>query len=212
MTEADDAKADADGESAPPNPAEPERASKPTGRSNEFYLALAGIAATVIVGLVGALLAYQATGRQIAAESERAALSFSRDQRKEAYTEFLNALFDLDRTEFNIKNAYDTTIGGAQGPSALENQYKAYTEATDRLNRAVSTVELLASNDVASARAAIRDEHSAIYGQIDALMASAKRGASPAILDQLRQQVGVATPDLEQRFVDAAKKDLGITD
>jgi hypothetical protein len=203
MTEADDEKAVAKPQPAP----KPER----SRRSNEFYLALAGIAATVIVGLVGALLAYQATGRQIAAESERASLSFTRDQRKEAYTDFLNALFDLDRAEFNIKNAYDTSLTGGQASVALEDQYKAYTEATDRLNQAVSAVELLASSDVAAARMAIRDEHSAIYGQIDALMSSAKRGAAPEILAQLREQVGAATPDLEQRFVEVAKKDLGIT-
>lgn len=209
-------------EGKPEEPAEQEDAAEakpelapeaePTRRSNEFYLALAGIAATVVLGLVGALLTSQASTRQIAAESDRAAVNFSREQRKSAYTDFLNALFDLDRAEFNIQNAYDTSLGDPTGSKALEDQYKAYTEATDELNRTVSAVRLLASPEVAAAREAIRDNHSAIYKQVTALMAAAKSGAPPADIAELRTTVGVGDPDLEQRFVDAAKKDLGITE
>jgi hypothetical protein len=76
------------------------------GRSNEFYRALAGITATVVVGLVGGLLTFQTSTHQIAAESDRTERSFNREQRKTAYTEYLNALFHLDRSEFDIRNAY----------------------------------------------------------------------------------------------------------
>ena len=86
------------------------------------------------------------------------------------------------------------------------------TEATDDLNRAVSAVRLLASDEVASAREAIRDDHSRIYVQINALMAAAKRGDPPNVLDELRAKVGSVEQELEDRFIDAAKKDLGVAE
>ena len=191
----------------PPTLPKPER----PGRSNEFYLALAGIAATVVVGLVGGLLTYQTSKNQMTAETQRSALSFSREQRKVAYVEFLNALFDLDRAELNIRDANDASLANGGGSKLLEEQYTVYTEATDDLNRAVAAVRLLASPDVAAARDAIRDNHSAIFFQITTLMAAAKRGAPPSVLDALRAKVGTAAPELEERFIDAAKKDLGVT-
>lgn len=226
MTESDPD--EATGQGKPGNTAEPEPEtepeptpesapkSEPTRRSNEFYLALAGIAATVVLGLVGALLTAQASTRQIAAESDRAAVNFSREQRKNAYADFLNALFDLDRAEFNIHNDihndYDTSPSDAPNPTALEDQYKAYTDATDELNRTVSAVRLLASPEVAAAREAIRQDHSAIYKQIDVLMAAARSGAAANDIRALRERVDVGAPDLEERFIQAAKKDLGITE
>ena len=218
MTEADPtgpSRAEAEPQPPPaaPQPTEPP-APKPqrSKRSNEFYLALAGIAATVVVGLVGALLAYQASARQVAAESERSALVFGREQRKVAYTEFLNALSDLDRAEFNIRYAIDPSLGGGPDTRQLEDQYDDYTEATDNLNRAASAVRLLASPDVASAREAIRDEHSNIFMKINTLMEAADRGDPANVLDDLRRQVGLASTELEERFIDAAKKDLGVTE
>ena len=69
------------------------------------------------------------------AESERSALVFGREQRKVAYTEFLNALSDLDRAEFNIRYPIDPSLGGGPDARQLEDQYDDYTEATDKLNR-----------------------------------------------------------------------------
>ncbi|OBB04897.1 hypothetical protein A5662_11105 [Mycobacteriaceae bacterium 1482268.1] len=64
--------------------------------------------------------------------------------------------------------------------------------------------------DVASAREAIRDDHGKLYVQIHALMAAAKRGDPPNVLGQLRKKIQNASPDLEDRFIDAAKRDLGV--
>jgi hypothetical protein len=183
-----------------------------SGRSNEFYLALAGIAATVVVGLVGGWLTYQASTRQIEAESDRAALSFNREQRKTAYTEYLNALFDLDGTEYDIRYERNPSLSGPLDSKQLEDQYKAYIAAKDRLNRASSAVLLLASRDVADARAAISDDHSRRYFQIDDLIAAVRIEAPRQLIEQQRLEINLASPELEQRFVSAAQKDLGLTE
>jgi len=183
-----------------------------SGRSNEFFLALAGIAATVVVGLAGGWLTYQASTRQIEAESDRAALSFNREQRKTAYTEYLNALFDVDGAEYDIRYQHNPSLSGPLDSKQLEDQYKAYIAAKDRLNRASSAVLLLASRDVADARAAISDDHGKRYFQIDDLMAAVRNGAPRQLITQRRLEINLASPDLEQRFGDAAQKDLGIAE
>ena len=68
------------------------------------------------------------------------------------------------------------------------------------------------SPDVASAREAIRDDHSNIYMKINTLMEAAERGDPANVLDDLRRQVELASTALEERFIDAAKKDLGVTE
>jgi hypothetical protein len=196
---------------APDQPEAIPKHAKP-GRSNEFYLALAGIAATVLVGLTGGWLTYQASTRQMTAESERAALSFNREQRRSAYTEYLNALSDVDRAEYNIRNAYNVSLNGPLDSKQVENQSRVYAEATDRLNRASSAVRLLASRDVAEARDAIRDDHKPLFFQIDALIAAVQSGAAPKLITQRRLEIGTASPDLEQRFISAAQKDLGFAE
>ncbi len=191
---------------------EPNPSHASSGRSNEFYLALAGIAATVVVGLAGGWLTYQASTRQIEAESDRAALSFNREQRKSAYTEYLNALFDVDRAEYDIRYAHNSSLTGPLESKQVEDQYKVYTAATDRLNRASSAVLLLASRDVADARAAITDDHDRRYFQIDDLMAAVRNGAPRQLITQLRLEIDLTSKDLEQRFINAAQKDLGIAE
>jgi hypothetical protein len=190
-------------------------------RSNEFWLALAGIAATVAVGITGSWLAHQTSTDQLKAESGRAALSFSREQRKIAYAEFLNAAFDLDRAEFNIKNPESTSFTGPldfrgvplEPGKQLETLFNVYTDATDRFNRASSTVRLLASHDVVEARDAIKQQHSVLFFDIANLMSIARTGASPDTLEVIRSKMDLHTGSgVEQHFIDAAKKDLGLAD
>jgi hypothetical protein len=180
-------------------------------RSNEFWVALAGIAATVVVGLTSNWLAYQSSARQLKAESDRVTTSFSRDQRKTAYADYLNAVADLDTAEFNMRNP---SPGGALSPVDLEqlnSQFTFYNQAGAKFSQAGSTVRLLASPDVEMARKAIRDKHNKINDQINSLMAAARSVPPHADLVYLRFSIDLDTsPGLEQRFIDAAKKDLGL--
>jgi hypothetical protein len=180
----------------------------PSRRSNEFWLALAGMAATVVVGITGSLLAYQTSTHQSKAESDRAALTFSREQRKTAYADFLTADTDTWRAEYNIKWPDSVSLAGPLDLKQLEDQFKVYTEATGRFNRATSTVKLLASHDVAEARNAVSANHNSLYFQIDNLMARARRGEP---IDEIRLNMNLDKwDDLNQHFIDAAKKDLGL--
>ena len=48
--------------------------------------------------------------------------------------------------------------------------------------------------------------------KINTLMEFADRGDPANVLADLRRQVGLASTELEERFIDAAKKDLGVTE
>jgi hypothetical protein len=89
----------------------------------------------------------------------------------------------------------------------------AYTDATDRFNRTSSTVRLLASQDVVKARDVISKVHGIQYSLISELMEEAKRGASQGTLESIRNQIDLdESRRLEQDFIDAARKDLGLAD
>jgi hypothetical protein len=149
-------------------------------RSNEFWLALAGIAATVVgvaatavVSIWTASLSHRGTVEQIKAESDRAASNFSREQRKNAYADYLDALTSLENEEYlvwdNFKNLpFDITHAEVQ----LHDQNDAF----DKFNRASSTVRLLASQDMAAAREKIRAKHEIIQNSISILMTAARTG------------------------------------
>jgi hypothetical protein len=198
---------------ASPEPPTQQLGKSRSGRSNEFWLALAGIAATVVVGLTSNWLAYQSSGRQLKAESDRTAQGFSRDQRKVAYADYVNALADLSSAEYKVRYPFPGDPSVPVDPKQLESLLTDYTAAADKFSRAGSTVRLLASPGVEGAREAITGKHTVIFRQIDSLMAAARGGAPPDILVGLRFGVPVDTSrDLEQHFIDAAKKDLGLAD
>src|SRR5271163_1133371 len=129
-----------------PSSAAQEAAKSGQRRSNEFWLALGGIAATLIVGITGSSLAYSASTHQVKAESDRTALSFSREQRKNAYAAFLDAVATLDRQELEFSALSPFDIKQA------EDQFKLVDDAYLKFNRASSTVRLVASPDVEEAR------------------------------------------------------------
>ncbi len=39
-----------------------------------------------------------------------------------------------------------------------------------------------------------------------------ERGDPPNVIDELRAKVGTGAPELDERFIEAAKKDLGVTE
>lgn len=165
----------------------------------------------MLVGIASAWLTHQTSTNQMAAESDRVALEFSREQRKIAYADHLNAIADLYRAEYNIK--YQPSPIGPVEAEQLEDRFKIYSEAGDKFNRTGATVRLLASQEVVRAREAIRDKHNRINDQIEDLMLAIRRGSESSTLNELRLKLDLDySPYLEQQFINAAKKDLGLSD
>jgi hypothetical protein len=175
-------------------------------RSNEFWLALGGIAATLIVGIVGSGLAYLASTQQVKAESDRAALSFSRKQKENAYAAFLDAVATLERQELELSALSPFDVKQA------EETFNLQEDAYLKFNRASSTVRLLASPEVENARKEIRNKHNDIESRIRKLMKVARKGPP-------EEATGLATDlynhldlnsNLVPQFIDVAQRDLGL--
>jgi hypothetical protein len=180
-------------------------------RSNEFWLALAGMLATVIVGITGSWLAFSASNNQIKAESDRAALSFSREQKENAYANYLDALAALENEEYKL---WDLFKRPPFDMKQAEDQLVLQNEAFDKLQRASSTVRLVASSDVETARKNIRDRHNAIQNSIFKLMTAARTGPPEKVTGpaaDLHKNLDLAPSPLVPIFIDAAKKDLGLS-
>lgn len=202
-----------------PSSAAQEAAKSGQRRSNEFWLALGGIAATLIVGITGSLLAYSAsthqvkaqsdqTALQVKAESDRAALSFSREQRKNAYAAFLDAVATLDRQELEFSTLSPFDIKQA------EDQFKLVDDAYLKFNRASSTVRLVASPDVEEARKKIRDKHNDIQSRIREVMKAARTGQpekATGLNADLYKNLDLAPSPLVPNFIADAQRDLGLS-
>ena len=198
-----------------PSSAAQEPAKSGQRRSNEFWLALAGIVATVVgvaatavVSIWTASLSHRGTIEQVKAESDRAALSFSRQQKENAYAAFLDAVANLDRQELELSALSPFDIKQA------ETQLDRQNEGFDKFNRASSTVRLLASPDVAAAREEIRAKHEIIQNSIFILMTAARTGppekvTAPAA--DLYKNLDLRPSQLVPRFIAAAQRDLGLS-
>jgi hypothetical protein len=177
-------------------------------RSNEFWLAVAGIVATFLVGVIGSWLAYSASMRQVGAESNRATNTFIREQKTAAYKEYLEDLSDLEDGEqrvcivlkdvhFDIKKAEDE----------LNKQDDAYHQ----FKRINNNVRLVASKDVAAARIAIRDKHKDIQTALFNLMQAAHEGppekAAAMAEDICKNQLDLTT-QLVPHFLQVAQVDI----
>ena len=201
-----------------PSSAAQEPAKSGQRRSNEFWLALAGIVATVVgvaatavVSIWTASLSHRGTIEQVKAESDRAAVSFSREQRKNAYADYLDALATLENEEYKLwDNFKKLPFDIKQAETQLDRQ----NEGFDKFNRASSTVRLLASPDVAAAREEIRAKHEIIQNSIFILMTAARTGppekvTAPAA--DLYKNLDLRPSQLVPRFIAAAQRDLGLS-
>lgn len=201
-------------ETAPTGQAEEQQRTSPASskprRSNEFWLALAGIAATLIVGTIGSTLTYSTSTHQIKAESDRAALNFNREQRKNAYADFLIKLSGLENAEYKVSEKFEIRPFDI---NQAEDQVKINNEAFDDFSRASSTVRLLASPEVAEARVAIRDKHKNIQNCIAHIMAVA-RATHPenaiGLAIELQSQLDLIGSKLVPHFIEVARIDLGL--
>lgn len=195
-----------------PRSAAQEPAKSGPRRSNEFWLALAGIAATLIVGTIGSWLAYLASTNQVNAESDRAALSFTREQRENAYVGYIDAVAVLENAELNLYYAFDKLpIDMKQGEQQKDLQEEAYKKFV----RAGSSVHLLASPDVEAARQKIRVKHNKIQNDIGDLMGAARTGPpekATALAADLYKDLDIGDSPLVPNFVAAAQRDLRLAD
>jgi hypothetical protein len=80
----------------------PEPESKPR-RSNEFWsaiVAVVGIVATLVGAVIGGLITYQTSDRQLRAAANQAALQFNKEQRIAAYADYITSVTNLGNDEF----------------------------------------------------------------------------------------------------------------
>lgn len=190
-------------------------------RPNEFWLALAstaagvlGIAATAAVGIWAAHLAYKSSTNQIKAESDRAAIQFSKEKRKDAYTDYLTAETDLRDEMYKMWQSFDHFVSGQMSEDKLSDQYSAWIKACDADLRADSEVRLVASRSVARLIGQWDDYDDKVHDQIvgikiainahDLTSASGKTAA-------LNGMVGPDNAPSLDHFVDIAKADLGLS-
>ncbi|UMB69840.1 hypothetical protein [Mycobacterium paraterrae] len=166
--QADGGPPEAPGDPKPPPPApEPsetsEQASEPADgppepkkpRSSEFWVAVVssaiaavGVAATATVGIWAAQLSYKASANQAAAETERARIQFSREQRKTVYLDFLDTqqtLHDQALLLWGLMKVYE------DDPSVsdqLHQKLDAYFKTWDEVPRVNNAANLFASHEV----------------------------------------------------------------
>jgi hypothetical protein len=195
------------------NQQEPEKSA--SRRSNEFWLALAGIFATVVVGMTASMLAYRTSGNQIKAETDRTAVQFTKEQRKSAYVDFLTTYTDLSEAEFEFTHQLtlidDFDMKGVQDKSDL------YYAQTSKCRNASAAVELVGSQDVNKARGELVDQHNDIQNIIQPLAVAIARAGNPRIyagkVSELQRIVDKVERDddrLRKNFINAAKRDLGL--
>lgn len=191
---------------------QPERTRSP--RSNEFWLAIAGIVATVLVGATASMLAYRTSNNQMQAETDRVAVEFLRDERMAAYVEFLTAVTDLAEAEFEfvhqMQSVEDFDI------DSLVAKISQYKDQSGKYRQASARVELVGTPEVRAVHGEIVGQHNAIMNEIQVLAVDIARAGSPrnfswrvahAVDSVNRSQRDDA--GLRSEFISAAQDDLG---
>lgn len=198
-----------------PSIREQEPAKSGPRRSNEFWLAVAGIFATVVVGVTASTLAYRTSGNQIKAETDRVAVQFGKEQRKSAYVDFLTAYTDLSEAEFEF--AHQLARMDDFNTDATVDKSTAYYTQSEKCRQSSATVEVVGSEDVEKARGQLVDKHNDIQNLIQPLaLAIVKAGNPRSYADQVFDLQGVVAKvqrdndRLRKNFINVAKRDLGL--
>ncbi|OBJ90559.1 hypothetical protein [Mycobacterium sp. 1245852.3] len=183
-------------------------------RSNEFWLAIAGIFATVIVGVVGSTLAYRTSGNQIRAETSRTTAQFNKERRISAYTDFLTAYSDLEEAEFEF--AHQLAPNTFTSDSVVDKSAN-FRAKSDTCRKAVSRVVIVGSNAVTTAMTKIINGHNDIQNKIQPLALAIMKSDNPqkyvSQVADLQYAIDREQHDedgLRMEFVKAAKADLGL--
>jgi len=117
--------------------------SKPD-RSIQFWLALAGIAATAIVGVVGSVLTYKTSADRIHFDAQARVI----DQRKTAYLDFLNAEADEWDQGGRLTERFAQLAAGQISYGVLVDQWNKWSATLNPQYRAMSEVKLVASQNI----------------------------------------------------------------
>lgn len=202
---------------AQPQQSNPQRDATKTSvgrRSNEFWLAITGIFATVVVGIVGSTLAYRTAGNQITAETNRTTSQFNKDQRISAYTDFLTAYSDLEEAEFEF--AHQLAPNTFNSDSVVDKSAN-FRAKSDKCRQAVSRVDIVGSEAVTRAMTKIINGHNDIQNKIQPLALTIMKSDNPqkyvsqvADLQYAIEREQRDDDGLRMEFVKAAKADLGL--
>jgi hypothetical protein len=189
-------------------------------RSNEFWLALAstaaavlGVAATATVGIWAAHLAYKSSANQVKAETDRANLAFSREQRKAVYLDFLNKEDTVHNEAFMTYETITDYVSGKIDFQVVHDHVEAWNKADDAAIQATNAAQLFASRSAYNVieEWAKYDEkvHDAMVGIIE--QTNAGKVPSPDRVSALGQVVGTEHEPSPKHFEDVAQPDLGVS-
>jgi hypothetical protein len=179
-------------------------------RSGEFWLALASTAVALVIGVTGFVVNFQLSARQIKAESDRAAADFGRQQRKDAYANFLTKLIELRDKEYKIGDSFEDSAR-TKDMGNLESLYEDWDNSSKNYFATQSAVKLAASRGVTEVVNRIEENQSAIRLSITVQLLDARRGiliAHPP--PHLNGVQALYDFSLENDFIAAAQKDLGV--
>jgi hypothetical protein len=189
-------------------------------RSNEFWLALAstaatvvGVAATAAVGIWAAHLAYKSSENQVKAESDRVKTQFSREQRKGAYADFLGAEWDLHGKVDKLDGAILLYVKGKTGVQTVYDQAKDWDKSWEDSGHVLRAAELLASQPVYNAISDWSNYDDRVYDLLGDILREIQNGKVPpptqvATLEELTESDHEPSA---KNFEDLAQADLGIS-
>jgi hypothetical protein len=180
-------------------------------RSNEFWLAIAGIVATLFGTAIGGFITYKTTDRQLNAAAKQSSVQFSREQRVGAYTNYIDSVTKLSIDEDLMVQTFNkfpqfVDING------VHSEYSKYLDDFAKNDLYSSAVGLVQSGGVASAHAALAAKHNDMHVQIYVLAIAAEKNDLSTVqakVKELAQNLD-SSKGLIFNFADAAQHDLGL--
>jgi hypothetical protein len=196
----------------------PEPANSKPRRSTEFWVAIVSVCATVIVGVTGTWFAYRGTIAQVhaeadrvTAESDRTALQFNKEQRITAYANYLASLTNLGNDEFLLTQ--DFIKFPKVDIKLISADFNRYEDDFKRNNIFSATVGLVRSRGVVAPHGALATKHNDLHNRMIALLVAADASDIPTVqtkANELGHNLDLSR-DLDKNFVEAAKRDLGMS-
>jgi hypothetical protein len=217
-------------EPTPPPPVPPELPEKASGpadepaepkkpRSSEFWVAIVssaiaavGVAATATVGIWAAQLSYNASAKQAAAESDRALVQFSREQRKSVYLEFLNNEQTLHTQAGMLWALMKQYMTDPSISDALDRQMDAYSKTWESVPRVNNAANLFASHEVYRIMIEWTKYDNEVHRQVTDLarIIGAEDRVPPDLLADFGAFIDINNQPSPRNFELAAQADLGV--
>jgi hypothetical protein len=200
-----------------PAPPKPESRVKKEKRSNEFWLALASIAAALVIGAIATGSGWYTANQHDKQETSRQKMSVNRSQQKETYANFITSASDLAiAIQLQVKaieNRYPYFLHSPipEGKADVETKFTDFGHALD-------VAQLYGS-------ARVRDESNKVFDAaaqsrlviVGWEMNNPDSGAPEALCPELLEFENKTETNRQRlanaidRFNDAAREDLGIS-